>query len=188
MARALAREWDSCESAEGSWLDHKEEQRLQRGVSQTQVSTSSLLRFVVWLHCPLSLQSSICLFCIVLIQTFLYIIFSLGCTSHEPPGHVHSFVCFSFCLSSSSSLSLPLGPIPGYFPTRMCCPCWEDVRLLPPPTPSSSHTGCLTAPSTTCCMRALVSTLSLVTKSCHQLLWLSWVCGIRCRTSGLYTA
>lgn len=51
-----------------------------------------------------------------------------------------------------------LATIPGYSPTRMSYPCWEHVSLLPPLTPSSSHTGCLMAPSTTCCMKAPVST------------------------------
>lgn len=69
----------------------------------------------------------------------------------------------SGCLSVSLSV-LPLLPsLPGYFPTQMCCLCWEHVSLLPPLTPSSSHTGCLMALSTTFCMKAPVSTLTLVT-------------------------
>lgn len=67
---------------------------------------------------------------------------------------------FSFCLSLSVLPFLP--SLPGYFPTLMCCLCWEHVSLLLPLTPSSSHTGCLMAPSTTFCMKAPVSTLTLV--------------------------
>lgn len=85
------------------------------------------------------------------------------------------------CLFLSVCLSLPcpsfLGSIPGYFPTRMSYPCWEHVSLLPPLTPSSSHTGCLMAPSTTCCMKAPVSTSALVTKSALvTIFW--WFAGI----------
>lgn len=66
----------------------------------------------------------------------------------------------SFCLFVSLFV-LPLLPsLPGYFPTQMCCLCWEHVSLLLPLIPSSSHTGCLMAPSTTFCMKALVSTLT----------------------------
>lgn len=77
----------------------------------------------------------------------------------------------SFCLSVlPSPLSFPpslppLGSIPGYFPTQMSYLCWEHVSLLLPLTPSSLHTGCLMAPSTTFCMKAPVSTSTLVTKS-----------------------
>lgn len=65
-----------------------------------------------------------------------------------------------------SVLSVPLVRfIPGYFPIQMFYPCWEHVSLLLPLTPSSSPTGCLMAPSTMCCMKALVSISIMVTNS-----------------------
>lgn len=83
------------------------------------------------------------------------------------------YVCFisfelrvSQCFWLSASLSvlpLPSSP-PGYFPTQMCCLCWEHVSLLLPLTPSSSHIGCLMVLSTTFCMKAPVSTLILGTR------------------------
>lgn len=51
----------------------------------------------------------------------------------------------------------PVPRPPGYSPTRTCCPCWGRVSPPLPLTQSSSHTGCPTAPSTTCCTRAPVS-------------------------------
>lgn len=92
--------------------------------------------------------------------------FFLGrCISRETPVDVKSNVGLPLCLSASLPCPSLLGSIPGYFPTRMSYPCWEHVSLLPPLTPSSSHTGCLMAPSTTCCMKAPVSTSTLLTKS-----------------------
>lgn len=68
----------------------------------------------------------------------------------------------SGCLSLSLvCLSLPYS-LPGYFPTRMFYLCWEHVSLLLPLTLSSSHTGCLMAPSTMFCMKAPVSTFTVV--------------------------
>lgn len=119
--------------------------------------------------CSVLLWSHICLF--ALCWTKHYILFLFGGvashTSHllmsNPFVGLPLFVCLSVCLSPLSFP--PSGYIPGYFPTRMSYPCWEHVSLLPPLTLSSSHTGCLTAPSTTCCMKAPVSTFTLVTKS-----------------------
>lgn len=113
--------------------------------------------------------------CIALNQTLSII--SFGCISRDPSVHVKSsaglslLVCLSVCFSVCLPLPLPypslppLGSIPGYFPTQMSYLCWEHVSLLLPLTPSSSHTGCLMAPSTTFCMKAPVSTSTLVTKS-----------------------
>lgn len=80
------------------------------------------------------------------------------------------YVCrisFELCVSHSFRVSLwlsfhPPPSLPGYFPTQMSCLCWEHVSLLLPPTPSSSHTGCHMAPSTTSCMKAPVSTVDSV--------------------------
>lgn len=99
----------------------------------------------------------------------MYYLFRGSCISHESSVYVKSSVglplfCLSVCFSVLPCPPL-LGFIPGYFPTRMSYPCWEHVSLLPPLTPSSSHTGCLMAPSTTCCMKAPVSISTLVTKS-----------------------
>lgn len=138
--------------------DFNEEYPKLRLLFSPDSSTASLFCTVVVTHLSV---------CIVLNQTLLIISF-LGVL------HLTRSVCLcqilcgfaSFCLSVSLPPSLPpSGYIPGYFPTRMSYPCWEHVSLLPPLTPSSSHTGCLMAPSTTCCMKAPVSTSTLVTKS-----------------------
>lgn len=94
--------------------------------------------------------------CIVSTQTLCFIYFWRCCIS--------VYVKPSVGVSLSVCLSL-LGSTPGYFPTRMSSPCWEHVSLHPPLTQSSSHTGCLMAPSTTCCMKAPVSTFPPLTKT-----------------------
>lgn len=45
----------------------------------------------------------------------------------------------------------------GSFPTPTCCRCWAPARPLQLLTPSSSATGCPTAPCTTSCTRGPVS-------------------------------
>ena len=113
--------------------------------------------------CLCCVHSFVCLHCA---EPKMSVLFILGecCISHKSSVYVKSCVDLSVCLSVSP-VSVPLGSIPGYFPTRMSYPWWEHVSLLPPLTPSSSHTGCLMAPSTTCCMKAPVSTSALVTNS-----------------------
>lgn len=111
--------------------------------------------------CSVLLLSLICVF--ALCWTKLHALF-LFVASHI--SRLSNPLWISFCLSLHLSLSHvclsltscnPLGSIPGYFPTLMSYLCWEHVSLLLPLTPSSSHTGCLMAPSTTFCMKAPVS-------------------------------
>lgn len=78
-------------------------------------------------------------------------------------------VCLSALPHPPSPPTFPSGSIPGYFPIRMCSLFWVRVCLLPL-TLSSSHTGCLTAHSTTFCMKALVSTFTPLTET-HALLF-----------------
>lgn len=97
---------------------------------------------------------------------FIYYFFSLHLTQVVCFCQIHcGFASFSCVSLPRPSLPCPppLGSIPGYFPIRMSSLFWERVCLLPL-TLSSSHTGCLTAPSTTFCMKAPVSTFTLVTK------------------------
>lgn len=129
--------------------------------------------------CPLSL---ICLF--VLCRPRLCVVFISEEELHltQDVNLRQILCCFvSFCLSVClPPLSLVLGFIPGYFHTRMSYPCWEYVSLLLHLTPSSSHTGCLTAPCTTCCMKAPVSISTLVTKSVlvTSFWWFAGICDI----------
>lgn len=92
--------------------------------------------------------SLICLFCILSKPSSVYYFYIW-----EVASQTNLMFYVESCLSPSFWVS-----IPGYFPTRMSYPCWEHVSLPPPLTPSSSHTGCLMAPSTMCCMKAPVST------------------------------
>lgn len=121
--------------------------------------------------CSVLLVSFICVFALCSVK--LYILFLLvashtSCLLMSNPPWVCIFPSVSLpCPSLSPHLhpfQPPLGSIPGYFPIRMSSLCWEHVCLLPL-TLSSSHTGCLMAPSTTFCMKAPVSTFTLVTKS-----------------------
>lgn len=143
--------------------DFNEEYPKLRLLLSPDSSTASLSCAVVVTHLSV---------CIVLNQTLCIISFWGVVASHviclfmSNPLWVCLFLSVCLSLSPSFPPSLPpSGYIPGYFPTRMSYPCWEHVSLLPPLTPSSSHTGCLMAPSTTCCMKAPVSTSTLVTKS-----------------------
>lgn len=108
--------------------------------------------------------------CIMLNQSLCIIYFLLHRTQAVCLCHILCWIASLFlsvyfpCLAFDPPLP-PLGSIPGYFPTQMSYLCWEHVSLLLPLTPSSSHTGCLMAPSTTFCMKAPVSTSILFTKS-----------------------
>lgn len=68
----------------------------------------------------------------------------------------------------------------------MFCPCWGHVSLLLPLTPSSSHTGCLMALFTTCCMKAPVSTSPHKICTCHQFGWFAGVCDLLLSSICLY--
>lgn len=108
-------------------------------------------------------HSFVCLHCVK--PDLVYYFFLLHFTQFVCSRQILCGLSLFVCLSVPPSLSPTLPSIPGYFPTQMSYLCWEHVSLLLPLTPSSSHTGCLMAPSTTFCMKAPVSTSTLVTKS-----------------------
>lgn len=121
------------------------------------------------LPCLLSCQVTICVFALCRGKVDVFFLFVASHTSCLFLSNPLRVCVFFVCLSYPSfpppppPCPPPLGSIPGYFPIRMSSLFWERVCLLPL-TLSSSHTGCLTAPSTTSCMKAPVSTFTLVTK------------------------
>lgn len=90
---------------------------------------------------------------------FSFVVSLIYYVNHAEEIYLCENVCLfaSVCLPTHSLVSALFGFTPGFFPTQMSYLCWEHVSLLPPLTPSSSHTGCLMAPSTMCSMKALVS-------------------------------
>lgn len=139
--------------------DFNEEYPKLRLLFNSQLDSLCMFCAVVVTHLSVcvALNQTICILC----TSFLGLHFTQTSFFMSNP----VWVCFFLSVCPSPLSPSHLGSIPGYFPTRMSYPCWEDVSLLLPLTLSSSHTGCLMALSTTCCMKAPVSIFTLVTKS-----------------------
>lgn len=133
VAWTLAGEWGCGESVEGSRLVHQKEQRLQWGVSQTQVITFYLLI----VHCRCSLSCSVDM-SVFLSHVFIYWHVDLygSYLGLDCPAYVPSYMYISLSLSPCPSSS---GPSQDILPPQ-CAANVGSVSVSSRPSPHHHHT------------------------------------------------